>query len=85
MNITLIGGFVVVLIVIIAALLGLVAMIAYNIARPAFFRGEVLNSRTPTLVPEVTGLAVGTPPSLGSHDVPPGAPLVPPELAEETE
>lgn len=68
-------------IVIFALLLGLVVMIGYNIARPAFFRGEVLNSSTPTLVPEQTGFAVGTPPSLSSDDVPPGAPLVPPDLA----
>jgi amino acid transporter len=75
-----IGG--VALLVIFAAVVGLIAMVAYGIARPAFFRGEVLNSSTPTLVPESTGLAIGTPPSLGSGDVPPGAPLVPPEVVE---
>ena len=73
-----IGG--VALLVIFAAVVGLIAMVAYRIARPAFFRGEVLNSATPTLVPESTGLAVGTPPSLGSDDVPPNAPLVPPDV-----
>jgi amino acid transporter len=36
----------------IAILIGLVIMIAYSRARPAFFRGEVLNRDTPTLVPE---------------------------------
>jgi amino acid transporter len=70
-------------IVLFAAVLGLLVMIGYGVARPAFFRGEVLNRATPTLVPEQTGLAVGTPPSLGSDDVAPGAPLVPPELAGE--
>ncbi|HWC34748.1 MAG TPA: APC family permease [Mycobacteriales bacterium] len=69
-------------IVVSAALIGLISMIAYNVARPAFFRGEVLTRSTPVLVPEQTGLAVGTPPSLGSKDVPEDAPLVPPELAD---
>jgi len=35
-----------------AILVGLVIMIAYSRVRPAFFRGEVLNRDTPTLVPE---------------------------------
>ncbi|HEX3897662.1 MAG TPA: APC family permease [Mycobacteriales bacterium] len=73
-----IGG--VALLVIFAAVVGLILMVAYWIARPAFFRGEVLNSSTPTLVPESTGLAIGSPPSLTAADVPPGAPLVPPQL-----
>jgi amino acid transporter len=73
-----IGG--VALLVIFAAIIGLIAMIAYRVARPAFFMGEVLNSSTPTLVPESTGLAIGAPPSLSSDDVPAGAPLVPPQL-----
>ena len=67
-------------IVILAMIIGLLAMVSYNVARPAFFRGEVLNSATPTLVPESSGLAIGTPPSLGARDVPPGAPLVPPDV-----
>ncbi|HVT65347.1 MAG TPA: APC family permease [Mycobacteriales bacterium] len=74
-----VGG--VALLVILAAIVGLLVMIGCNVARPAFFRGEVLNSNTPTLVPESTGFAVGTPPSLSAADVPPGSPLVPPELA----
>jgi amino acid transporter len=61
-----------------AAIVGVVAMVAYNIARPAFFRGEVLNKNTPTLVPEATGVPAGFPPQIGRDDVPPDAPLVPP-------
>jgi hypothetical protein len=71
-----IGG--VALLVIVAALVGIVVMVGYGIARPAFFRGEVLNANTPTLVPEATGVPVGTPPHVGRDDVPPNAPLVPP-------
>ena len=36
----------------IALLIGIVLMVSYERARPAFFRGEVLNKDTPTLVPE---------------------------------
>ncbi|HEX3906606.1 MAG TPA: APC family permease [Mycobacteriales bacterium] len=67
-----------------AAIVGLVAMVAYNIVRPAFFRGEVLNKNTPTLVPETTGVPAGYPPQIGRGDVPPNAPLVPPELDPPT-
>jgi amino acid transporter len=67
-----------------AAIVGLVAMVVYSIARPAFFRGEVLNKNTPTLVPEVTGVPAGFPPQVGRDDVPPDAPLVPPELDPPT-
>lgn len=70
--------------VVFAAVIGLVLMVAYNIARPAFFRGEVLNKDTPTLVPELTGVPVGFPPQIGRDDVPPNAPLVPPELDPPT-
>jgi amino acid transporter len=63
-----------------AAIVGLVVMVVYNIARPAFFRGEVLNKNTPTLVPETTGLPAGFPPQIGRDDVPPNAPLVPPDF-----
>jgi hypothetical protein len=66
------------ILVIVAAVIGVIAMVTYNILRPAFFRGEVLNERTPTLVPELTGLPAGFPPSIGRDDVPPNAPLVPP-------
>ncbi len=45
-----IGG--VFIIDIVALIIGLTIMLAYNAARPAFFRGEVLNRSTPTLVPE---------------------------------
>jgi amino acid transporter len=45
-----VGG--VFLLVIGAALIGVVSMLVYARIRPAFFRGEVLNANTPTLVPE---------------------------------
>ena len=64
-----IGG--VAVLVIGAAIVGLIAMVAYSIARPAFFRGEVLNKNTPTLVPETTGVPAGFPPQIGRDDVPP--------------
>jgi amino acid transporter len=67
-----------------AAILGVVLMVIYNIFRPAFFRGEVLNKNTPTLVPEATGVPVGYPPQIGRDDVPPDMPLVPPELDPPT-
>ncbi len=38
---------------------GIVLMVAYASVRPAFFRGEVLNRDTPTLVPEDVGREVG--------------------------
>ena len=67
-----------------AAIVGLVAMVTYNILRPAFFRGEVLNKNTPTLVPEATGVPAGFPPQIGRADVPPDMPLVPPEFDTPT-
>jgi amino acid transporter len=73
-----VGG--VAILVVLAAVVGVIVMASYNIARPAFFRGEVLNKNTPTLVPEVTGVPAGFPPQIGRGDVPPNAPLVPPEL-----
>jgi amino acid transporter len=73
-----IGG--VAILVVLAAVVGIIVMVAYNIARPAFFRGEVLNKNTPTLVPETTGVPAGFPPQVGRDDVPPDAPLVPPDL-----
>ena len=51
-----IGG--VFLIDLIALVVGLVLMVAYAVVAPPFFRGEVLNRDTPTLVPD--DLAVGT-------------------------
>ncbi len=77
-----VGG--VAILVVLAAVVGVVVMVAYNIARPAFFRGEVLNRNTPTLVPEATGLPSGFPPQVGRDDVPASAPLVPPEYDEPT-
>jgi amino acid transporter len=77
-----IGG--VAVLVVGAAIVGLLAMIIYGLARPAFFRGEVLNKNTPTLVPEMTGVPVGFPPQIGRDDVPPNAPLVPPEFDPPT-
>jgi amino acid transporter len=41
-----------------ALILGIVLMFAYEAARPPFFRGEVLNKSTPTLVPEGLGAPV---------------------------
>jgi amino acid transporter len=67
-----------------AALVGVIVMCVYWAARPAFFRGEVLNRNTPTLVPEATGVPAGFPPNIGRDDVPPNAPLVPPELDPPT-
>jgi amino acid transporter len=67
-----------------AAIVGLVAMVTYSLIRPAFFRGQVLNKDTPTLVPETTGVPAGFPPQIGRGDVPPNAPLVPPDLDPPT-
>ena len=52
-----IGG--VFLIDLIALVLGVVLMFVYAAFRPPFFRGEVLNSDTPTLVPDDLGVEVG--------------------------
>ncbi len=52
-----IGG--VFLIDLISLVLGVALMIAFAAVRPAFFRGEVLNRDTPTLVPEDLGTEVG--------------------------
>ena len=40
-------------------LLGIVLMVVYSVIRPPFFRGEVLNSSTSTLVPDDLGVPVG--------------------------
>ena len=42
-----------------ALVLGVVLMYSYAAVRPAFFRGQVLNRDTPTLVPEDIGAEVG--------------------------
>jgi amino acid transporter len=42
-----------------ALLIGLVLMFVYRAIRPAYFRGEVLNRDTPTLVPDDIGQEVG--------------------------
>jgi amino acid transporter len=42
-----------------ALLLGVVLMLVYSGIRPRYFRGEVLNKSTPTLVPESIGTPVG--------------------------
>ena len=52
-----IGG--VFLIDLFALVLGLVLMFVYAAIRPPFFRGEVLNRDTPTMVPEDVGAPVG--------------------------
>jgi hypothetical protein len=40
-------------------LIGIVLMFAYRSVAPSFFRGEVLNRATMTLVPEDVGAPVG--------------------------
>ncbi|HTY71464.1 MAG TPA: APC family permease [Actinomycetes bacterium] len=77
-----IGG--VSVLVILAAIIGVICMVTYSLIEPHFFRGEVLNRLTPTLVPEITGVPAGYPPSVGPHDVPEDMPLVPPELDKPT-
>jgi amino acid transporter len=52
-----IGG--VFIIDLIAVALGVVLMFSFAAVRPAFFKGEVLNRDTPTLVPEDVGVPVG--------------------------
>jgi amino acid transporter len=42
-----------------AVILGVVLMFVYSAISPPFFRGEVLNKSTPTLVPEDVGTPVG--------------------------
>ncbi|HVW81204.1 MAG TPA: APC family permease [Mycobacteriales bacterium] len=69
-----IGG--VALLVILAAVVGVIAMVAYNVARPAFFRREVLNAATPTLVPDSMGLPIDSLHSLRTEDVPDETALV---------
>jgi hypothetical protein len=44
---------------ILAVIIGLVLMFVYRAIAPPFFKGEVLNADTPTLVPEDVGLEVG--------------------------
>ena len=64
-----IGG--VFIIDIVALIIGVAIMLAFNAARPAFFRGEVLNSSTPTLVPEPDYVGPDLPVSLGPGGVSP--------------
>jgi hypothetical protein len=47
------------LIDLVSLVIGLVLMYVFAAVRPAFFRGEVLNRDTPTLVPESLGTEVG--------------------------
>ncbi len=47
------------LISVIPLLLGIVLMVTYRVVAPAYFRGEVLNASTPTLVPEDRVAEVG--------------------------
>ncbi|HMD45488.1 MAG TPA: APC family permease [Acidimicrobiales bacterium] len=44
---------------IVALIIGIVLMLVYSAIRPPFFRGEVLNRDTPTLVPDDIGQPVG--------------------------
>jgi amino acid transporter len=52
-----IGG--VFILIVASVVLGVVLMLVYWAARPAFFRGEVLNRDTPTRVPDDIGVPVG--------------------------
>jgi amino acid transporter len=52
-----VGG--VIILDIVMILIGVVCFFVYWAARPSFFRGEVLNRDTPTLVPEDLGTPVG--------------------------
>jgi amino acid transporter len=52
-----IGG--VTILIVASVVLGVVLMLVYWAARPAFFRGEVLNRDTPTRVPDDIGVPVG--------------------------
>ncbi len=54
-----VGG--VFLIAAVSAIVGVVAMVLWRFASPAFFRGETLNRATPTLVPEDGGTPVTAP------------------------
>jgi hypothetical protein len=54
-----IGG--VFLIAFVSAVIGVVLMIVYMIARPPFFKGEVLTRSTPTLVPDEDALSSEVP------------------------
>jgi amino acid transporter len=72
-------------IVVIAAVVGIVLMVAYWIVRPAFFRGEVLNRFTPTILEEDVGRfgQVGVPGLHSPDEVPPDEPLAPQPPAGE--
>jgi amino acid transporter len=54
----------------ISLVIGVVLMVVYGAIRPAYFRGEVLNRDTPTLVPEDLGKLVGL---FGVDEAQPGA------------
>ncbi len=54
-----IGG--VFLIAFVSLVIGIVLMIVYMIARPPFFKGEVLTRSTPTLVPDADELTSEVP------------------------
>ena len=58
---------------IVALIIGVVIMVSFNAARPAFFRGEVLNSSTPTLVPEPDYVGPDLPVSVGPGEVSPAS------------
>jgi len=62
-----VGG--VFLIALVSAVIGVVCLVAWRLAGPAFFGGETLNRSTPTLVPEDVGMPV-TPASAGTDEGP---------------
>jgi hypothetical protein len=47
---------------VVAAVLGILVMILYGVSRPAYFRGQVLNKNTPTLLADEAGVLIGTEP-----------------------
>jgi amino acid transporter len=59
----------------IALLVGVVLMLVYSRVAPAYFRGEVLNESTPTLVPDSIGHKVGR---FGIDESEPGVQATPP-------
>jgi len=64
-----VGG--VFLIALVSALVGVVCVVVWRLAGPAYFRGETLNRSTPTLVPEDSALPLGPhEPATGDEDTP---------------
>jgi len=59
------------IIALVSALVGVVCVVVWRLAGPAYFRGETLNRSTPTLVPEDSALPLGPhEPATGDEDTP---------------